>query len=81
MCPMVDLKIRGVLVSCLLDTGSQVSTITEGFFQEYLFGNERNVLSTSGWLKITAVKGLDIPCLGYLEVMGMALPECDLMIV
>ncbi len=39
-CPMVDLKIKGVLVSCLLDTGSQVSTITEGFFREHLCGNE-----------------------------------------
>ncbi len=47
-CPMVDLKIRGVLVSCLLDTGSQVSTITEAFFREHLFGNESDVLSTSG---------------------------------
>lgn len=32
-CPMVDLKIKGVPVSCLLDTGSQVSTITEEFFR------------------------------------------------
>ncbi|KAL1249465.1 hypothetical protein QQF64_020470 [Cirrhinus molitorella] len=84
-CPMVDLKIRGVLVSCLLDTGSQVSTITEGFFREHLFGNESDVLSTSGWLKITAANGLDIPYLGYIEldveVMGMTLPECGFLIV
>ncbi len=84
-CPMVDLKIRGVLVSCLLDTGSQVSTITEGFFREHLFGNESDVLSTSGWLKITAANGLDIPYLGYMEldveVMGMTLPECGFLIV
>ncbi|RXN39428.1 Transposon Ty3-I Gag-Pol poly [Labeo rohita] len=83
-CPMVDLKIRGVLVSCLLDTGSQVSTITEGFFREHLSGNESDVLSTSGWLKITAANGLDIPYLGYMEldveVMGMTLPECGFLI-
>ncbi len=84
-CPMVDLKVRGVQVSCLLDTGSQVSTITEAFFREYLFGNESDVLSTSGWLKITAANGLDIPYLGYMEldveVMGMTLPECGFLIV
>ncbi|KAL0151937.1 hypothetical protein M9458_052744 [Cirrhinus mrigala] len=84
-CPMVDLKIRGVLVSCLLDTGSQVSTIIEGFFREHFFGNESYVLSTSGWLKITAANGLDIPYLGYMEldveVMGMTLPECGFLIV
>ncbi len=84
-CPMVDLKIRGVLVSCLLDTGSQVSTITEAFFQEHLFGNESDMLSTSSWLKITAANGLDIPYLGYMEldveVMGMTLPECGFLII
>ncbi len=85
MCPMVDLKIRGVLVSCLLDTGSQVSTITEAFFREHLFGNESDVLSTSDWLQITAANGLDIPYVGYMvldvEVMGMTLPECGFLIV
>lgn len=84
-CPMVDLKIKGVPVSCLLDTGSQVSTITEGFFREHLFGDDSDVLSTSGWLKITAANGLDIPYLGYMElnveVMGMILPECGFLVV
>ncbi len=76
---MVDLKVRGVQVSCLLDTGSQVSTITEAFFREYLFGNESDVLSTSGWLKITAANGLDIPYLGtwsWTWRLWDDLPEC-----
>lgn len=58
-----------------LPTGSQVSTITEGFFLEHLFGNDRDVMSTLGWLNITVANTLDIPYLGYieldLEVMGM----------
>ncbi len=79
-CPVVDLKIGGVDVSCLLDTGSQVSTITEHFFKEHLAGEEKDMLYTTGWLKITAANGLDIPYLGYLELtvetMGITLPEC-----
>ena len=35
-CKTVELKLWGVTVSCLLDTGSQVSTISEGFFREHL---------------------------------------------
>ncbi len=84
-CPVVDLKIGGVDVSCLLDTGSQVSTITEHFFKEHLVGEEKDMLSTTGWLKITAANGLDIPYLGYLELtvetMGITLPECGFLIV
>ncbi len=40
---------------------------------------------TSGWLKITAANGLDVPYLGYMEldaeVMGMTLPECGFLII
>lgn len=84
-CPVVDHKIGGVTVSCLLDTGSQVSTITEGFFREHLLGEDEDMLSTSGCLKLTAANGLDIPHLGYLELevetMGMTIPECGFLVV
>ncbi|KAL1007184.1 hypothetical protein UPYG_G00083180 [Umbra pygmaea] len=79
------LKIGGVSATCLLDTGSQVSTITESFFREHLSGADDDMLSTAGWLKITAANGLDIPYLGYLELdvetMGMTLPECGFLVV
>lgn len=84
-CPVVDLKIGSVNVSCLLDTGSQVSTITEHFFKEHLAGEDKDMLPTSGWLRITAANGLDIPYLGYLELpvetMGINLPECGFLVV
>lgn len=84
-CSVVDLRIGGVSVSCLLDTGSQVSTITEHFFKEHLAGEVDDMLSTSGWLKITATNGLDIPYLGYLELpvetMGITLPDCGFLLV
>lgn len=72
-------------MSCLLDTGSQVSTITEHFFKEHLAGEDKDMLPTSGWLRITAANGLDIPYLGYLELpvetMGINLPECGFLVV
>ena len=60
-CPVVNVKLGNTAASCLLDTGSQVSTITDEFFRKHLLGNEDIMLSTSGWLKITAANGLEIP--------------------
>ncbi len=71
--------------ACLLDTGSQVSTVSERFFREHLFGEDKDILSTAGWLKITAANGLDIPYLSHLELevetMGIVLPECGFLVV
>lgn len=59
-CPVVDLKLNGRSAHCLLDTGSQVSTMTDEFFRKYI-GNDESMLATNSWLKITAANGLDIP--------------------
>ncbi len=84
-CPVSNLKIKGVSAACLLDTGSQISTVSEHFFKEHLFGEDKDMLLTAGWLKITAANGLDIPYLGYLELevetMGIILPECGFLVV
>lgn len=32
-CKIVEVKLQGVSVACLLDSGSQVSTISESFFR------------------------------------------------
>ncbi len=82
---MAQLRSQIVTDYFLLDTGSQVSTITEHFFKEHLAGEEKDMLYTTGWLKITAANGLDIPYLGYLELtvetMGITLPECVFLVV
>lgn len=84
-CPMVELSICGVTTKGLLDTGSQVSTITEKFFRNHLYGKDDDILSTAGWLKLTAANGLDIPYLGFLEVevetMGIKIPNCGFLVV
>ena len=84
-CKTVELKLWGVTVSCLLDTGSQVSTIFEGFFREHLALEGEDVHPAFECLKITAANGLDIPYIGYVEfdveAMGLTIPEQSFLIV
>lgn len=84
-CPVTELKIGGASACCLLDTGNKVSTITEELFQKHLSGEEKDIQFTSSWLWITAVNGLEIPYLGYLELevetMGIKIPDCGFLVV
>lgn len=58
----------GVWVPCLVDTGSMVSTITESFYKQHFepWGQEK--LRSCNWLRLSAVNGLAIPYVGYLEL-------------
>lgn len=84
-CPEVIIHIGGEPVRCLLDTGSNVSTLTESFFREHLHGEDKDIHCTAKWLKITAANKLPLPYLGYVEldiqVMGLTIPECGFLIV
>ena len=66
-CPVVSVCLGGQNVHCLLDTGAQVSTITETFFREH-FAGERDLEDVSTFIRITGSHGLDIPYLGYVEL-------------
>ncbi|KAL6489612.1 hypothetical protein MHYP_G00033530 [Metynnis hypsauchen] len=83
-CPIVDLKLSGIPAHCLLDTGSQVSTITDKFFKEHI-GDSENMLATTSWLKIAAANGLGIPYQGYVELevetMGLKIPNCGFLVL
>ncbi|KAL2086778.1 hypothetical protein ACEWY4_017837 [Coilia grayii] len=63
-CLAVDVRIAGVRTKCLLDTGSEVTTIRESYFKEH-FGE--CALSSANWVQLTAANGLEIPLLGCLE--------------
>lgn len=84
-CPEVNICIGGEPARCLLDTGSNVSTLTESFFREHLHGEDQDIHCTAKWLKITAANKLPLPYLGYVEldikVMGLTIPECGFLIV
>ena len=79
------MNIEGVPVSCLLDSGSEVSTITEEFFNTHFKPKGLELLSTSGWLKLTAANGLEIPYLGYfeldIEAFGLNVPRRGILVV
>lgn len=84
-CPEVDIQIGGVPLRCLLDTGSNVSTLTESFFRDHLHGEDKDIQCTAKWLKLTAANKLPLPYLGYVEldvqVVGLTIPECGFLII
>lgn len=84
-CPIANVKLGGVPVPCLLDSGSEVSTITESFFNENFRSKGKSLLSTSGWLTLTAANGLNIPYIGYFELdvetFGITIPKRRILVV
>ena len=79
------MNLSGIETTCLIDTGSMVSTITEECFHHFFqpAGNrlENNNLS----LRITTSNGLDIPYIGYLQldvsIDGLNLPDMGFLVV
>ena len=55
---------EGKQVVAVIDTGSEVSTVTEAWFNEHLKGLP---LQQTHWLSLKAANGLDIPYVGLLE--------------
>ena len=66
-CPEVTVRLGSHPVRCLLDTGAQVSTITESFFKEQI-AREEDLVDVSAFIRITGGHGLEIPYLGYIEL-------------
>lgn len=81
-CPTAYVSMNGVKVPCILDTGSQVTTISECFFCEHFFDK---ALKPLNWLKLTAANGLDIPYAGYIEididVCGVKIPKRGVLVL
>lgn len=80
-CPKVAVRVGGVIVNCLLDTGSMVSTILESFFLQHF----KEDLQHCHWLQLRAANGLDIPYTGYaeltVEVLGKVIPRRGWLVV
>lgn len=64
-CPEAWVTIDGVGMKCLLDTGAQVSTITETFYRRHMSQGE--LVDINNFLRVSAANGQDIPYLGYIE--------------
>ena len=79
------MKLGGVHVHCLLDSGSQVSTITESFFTNHFRPRRSKLLDINQWVTLTAANGLEIPYIGYLELdfeaQGVTIPNRGVLVV
>lgn len=64
-CPLVVVKIGGIPIKFLIDTGSQVSTINERLFNMHFKSN--NVLHNVKYLNIRAANGIEIPYAGCMK--------------
>ena len=64
--PTTVVEINGNPIRCLLDTGSEVSTVSENFYRKFLSSSELS--DTTKFLKLSAANKLQIPYLGYIEV-------------
>ena len=81
-CPEVDIFIEGLPVRCLVDTGSQVTTITESFFEKL---KDCSLVDIGKWIKITGANDLEVPYVGYTEVQmtvsNTLLPNVGVLVV
>ncbi|XP_013856495.1 uncharacterized protein LOC106512418, partial [Austrofundulus limnaeus] len=75
----------GVTVTCLVDTGSMVSTVSESFFRQHMESWGLEHLQSCHWLELRAANGLKIPYVGYLELdvqlCGKLIPNCGVLVV
>ena len=83
--PKVTVKMGGHPISCLLDTGSQVSMIRESPFQAWFGQKGVKLQDPSSWLTLTAANGQDIPYLGCVElditIGSVTLRKCGIIVV
>lgn len=61
-----NVNVGGVDCSCLLDTGSQVTTVAKSFYQTHL--SDHPIKPISNILEVEGANGQPVPYLGYVEV-------------
>ncbi|KAG1930572.1 interleukin-1 receptor accessory protein-like 1-A [Pimephales promelas] len=78
-------RMGGVQIPCLVDTGSMVSTITESCFVTNFGSRGQEQLRSCHWLQLRAANGLSIPYIGYLELdvelCGSLVLGCGVLVV
>lgn len=63
---IAQVTITGQECNCLIDTGSQVTTIPLSFYEQCL--SEYPINSLSDLLEVEGANGLFVPYLGYIEL-------------
>ena len=67
VCPEVSVKLGDAEVRCVIDTGAEVSTVTESFYRKNLV-QDCELVDVSAFIQISASQGTDIPFVGYIEL-------------
>lgn len=66
---VVTVNIEGKLISWLIDTSSQFSTIIESYFRELLKSEPKLIYTCiNKWIRMSGVNNLPIPYIAYIEV-------------
>ena len=83
--PVTSVMFDNVNVSSLIDTGSQVTTISETFFWENIHSNGITEYREGNWFPLTAANGLNIPYSGvallYLTLLGHNVNQIGVLVV
>ena len=83
-CPEAVVHIGSAEMRCLLDTGAQVSCISESFFKQRL-AEGKELIDVSSYIRISAANGLGIPVKGYVELdltaLGHTFPSMGFLVV
>ncbi len=69
---IAEISIAGEKCHCLLDTGSQVTTIPKSFYEQHL--TRHTINSINDILEVEGANGLSVPYEGYIEV-DITFPE------
>lgn len=84
-CPRVEVEANGKIISCVLDTGSQVTLVSKAFFTRHFGDIDMNCAHDSPWLTLRVVNGLQIPYVGYavvdFAVGGINVPQKGMVVV
>ena len=67
-----EVTINGKQVNCLLDTGSQVTTVPHSFYEQHLA--EQEIKPLHDLLEVEGANGQSVPYLGYIE-MTVVFPQ------
>ncbi len=83
-CPELTINIEGTPINCLIDTGSEVTTVSESFFRNLLLARPQ-LHDITKWMRVTGANNLDIPYIGLIEVQldvfGKTLPDVGVLVV
>ena len=83
-CPQWTIQVDGVEVVATVDSGSQVTTLSEAWFRKHLSGR-RSPNADVRWLRLSAANGQTIDSVGFLIldllVKDQLIPDCPVIII